>query len=69
MEKFYYDKYDIMERYGVGETKAYQILRAIREYFGGGKLSPGRVLKTELIQWENDVFGTMKGIEAGEDER
>ena len=44
---------DIMVRYGVQETKARAILRAIRSVCGGGKLGQGRVLPSELLYWES----------------
>ncbi len=46
---------DIMVRYGVKETKARAILRAIRSVCGGGKLGEGRVLPSEVIYWESLV--------------
>ena len=44
---------DIMVRYGVQETKARAILRAIRSVCGGGKLGQGRVLPSEVLYWES----------------
>ena len=44
---------DIMVRYGVQETKARAILRAIRSVCGGGKLGQGRVLPSEVVYWES----------------
>lgn len=46
---------DIMVRYGVQETKARAILRAIRSVCGGGKLGQGRVLPSEVLYWESLV--------------
>ena len=46
---------DIMVRYGVQETKARAILRAIRSVCGGGKLGQGRVLPSEVVYWESLV--------------
>jgi hypothetical protein len=57
MEKRYQEKHairypDIMERYGVGITKARNIIREIRKCCGGGKLGAGMVLPSELQWWE-----------------
>ena len=49
---------DIMERYGVGQVKAYQIIRAIRSVCGGGKLGQGKVLPSEVRYWESLVDTT-----------
>lgn len=49
---------DIMERYGVGQVKAYQIIRAIRSVCGGGKLGSGKVLPSEVKYWESLVDTT-----------
>ena len=46
---------DMMERYGVGMTKAREIIRGIRSVCGGGKLGEGRVLPQEVIYWESLV--------------
>lgn len=47
---------DMMVRYGVKETKARAILRAIRSVCGGGKLGQGRVLPSEVLYWEGLVI-------------
>lgn len=49
---------DIMARYGIGETRAYQIIRAIRQVCGGGKLGQGKVLPSEVAYWESLVDTT-----------
>lgn len=49
---------DIMERYGIGQAKAYQIIRAIRSVCGGGKLGQGKVLPSEVRYWESLVDTT-----------
>lgn len=55
-EKPYFDVEDIMKRYNVGTSKAYNILRAVRRCCNGGKLlSAGSVLKSELLYWESIV--------------
>ena len=46
---------DIMERYGVGVSKARSIIRGIRSVCGGGKLGEGKVLPSEVIYWESLV--------------
>lgn len=46
---------DLMVRYGVKETKARSILRAIRSVCGGGKLCQGKVLPSEVVYWESLV--------------
>ena len=49
---------DIMERYGIGQAKAYQIIRSIRSVCGGGKLGQGKVLPSEVRYWESLVDTT-----------
>ena len=46
---------DMMERYGVGVSKARNIIRGIRSVCGGGKLGEGRVLPSEVLYWESLV--------------
>jgi len=46
----------IMERYGVGKSTAYMILRGIRHVCNGGKLGlTTKVLKAEVLYWESIV--------------
>lgn len=53
-QKPYLELADVMERYGVGETKAYDIIRAIRRHCNGGMLnSAGKVMLSEAIAWES----------------
>ena len=55
--KAYFDRADIMERYGVGEANAAGIIRAIKEFNGGGDLPAGKVLPREVAAWESrDTF-------------
>ncbi len=49
---------DIMARYGIGQSKAYGIIRAIRSVCGGGKLGQGKVLPSEVLYWESLVDKT-----------
>lgn len=49
------DYKDIMRRYAVGATKAYDIIRGIRSVCGGGKLGAGKVLPAEVLYWESLV--------------
>ena len=44
---------DIMARYGVGISKARDIIRGIRAVCGGGKLGEGKVLPEEVLYWES----------------
>ena len=44
---------DIMARYGVGRTRALEIIRGIRSVCGGGKLGSGKVLPSEVVYWES----------------
>lgn len=56
--KPYIDKDGIIERYGgkIGINKAYQIIRAVRQVCGGGKLdSSSIILLSELEYWESLV--------------
>ena len=55
--KPYIDKDGIIERYGgkIGINKAYQIIHAVRQVCGGGKLGSGLVLVSELEYWESLV--------------
>ena len=47
---------DLQKRYGVGENKAQNILRAIRRHCNGGKLdSCSTVLLSEAQYWEGLV--------------
>lgn len=46
---------DIMKRYGVGRTRALEIIRGIRSVCGGGKLGVGKVLPAEVLYWESLV--------------
>lgn len=57
MEKAYFDAQDIATRYACGLNKAYSIIRAIRDFNGGGALSPGKVLASELKYWEENRGG------------
>lgn len=50
--KAYLGVKDIMERYGVGEVKAYGIIRGIKQVCDGGQLPAGKVLPAELEYWE-----------------
>lgn len=52
IEKYFYDKFDIMQMYDCSETIALGYIRAIRETCGGGKLSKGKVLPSELEYWQ-----------------
>lgn len=45
----------ISARYGVGKSSAYNIIVAIREACGGGKLPTGKVLMSEVLCWESAV--------------
>lgn len=43
----------LMERYGVGKNKAYEVIRAVRRTNNGGALGTrGKVLMGELLCWE-----------------
>lgn len=46
---------DIMARYGVGVSKARNIIRGVRSVCGGGKLGEGKVLPSEVRYWESLV--------------
>ena len=59
----YYDKYSVAERYGVGITKAGDIIRAIRLTCGGGALPVGKVLPAELIYWEQKYSRPVREFE------
>lgn len=50
--KSYVDKFDIMQRYGVGQEKAKSIMRAIKDFNSGGVLGKGRLLVSEVTYWE-----------------
>ena len=52
MDKPYLDKFDIMKRYEVGINQAMSLIRAIRAFNGGGVLSKGKVLVSEVTYWE-----------------
>lgn len=59
MEKAYYNKYDLMERYGVGIVVAERIMREIAAINGAcmdGEvrlaIGKGKVLPSELRYWE-----------------
>ncbi len=45
----------IMERYSVSKTTAYQYIAAIRAFCGGGKLGRGKVLLAECLYWETNI--------------
>lgn len=49
----FYDKYSIAKRYDIGISKAYDVIRAIRDTCGGGSLPSGKVLPAEVEFWEN----------------
>ena len=49
------DYKDIQARYGVGITNAREIIRGIRSVCGGGKLPAGKVLPSEVKNWEGLV--------------
>ena len=52
-QKAFFEADDIMERYGVGRSQAYDILRGIKSLFPqGGALGAGKVLRGELEAWE-----------------
>lgn len=52
-EKAFFEAEDIMRRYGIGRTQAYDLLRGIKSLFpSGGALGAGKVLRTELEAWE-----------------
>ncbi len=56
--KPYLDKFDIMKRYGIGQSSAEKIIRCVKalaggtEFKGGGALPKGKVLSSELENWE-----------------
>lgn len=58
--KVYFDKYDIMERYGCGLNKAIDIIRAVKIKCGEDKLGKGKILKSELEYWESYVYNAEK---------
>ena len=48
------DKDFIRQRYGCGLSKAYEIIRTIRHEFNGVNANfRGKVLLSELLEWEN----------------
>ena len=57
MEKAFFTVADIAERYGCGTSKAYSIIRGIRDFNGGGALPLGKVLPSELKFWEENRGG------------
>ena len=65
-EKAYLDMYDIAARYGCGTSKAYSYIRAIRAYNGGGALSAGKVLLSEVEYWEQRRGGQEPREEKGD---
>lgn len=46
---------DVMQIFGVGRNKAYNIIRQVRCECGGGKLGAGKILPAELEYWKNNV--------------
>ena len=49
----YYDKIDIMNKLGCGESKAMAIIRSIKDYTGDMLKIRGKVLVTEYEAWKN----------------
>lgn len=60
-EKPYLDREMLKARYGgkIGDSKAYEIMRAVRQVCGGGRLgSDSLILRVELEYWESIVDKT-----------
>lgn len=51
---------DIMDRYKVGWTTAYDTVRPVKEYCGDS-LGKGNILPNELFVWENGSLKAGKG--------
>lgn len=49
----YIGKDFVKNRYGCGDTKAYEIIRCVKKTFNGGRLPyRGRILLDELLDYE-----------------
>ena len=54
-ESVYVDKYDIMDMFKCGESKALSIIRSVKKCTGDKLGLKGKVLVTELNEWMNAV--------------
>ena len=65
VERDFYDKYDIMNKLVICESKAMAIIRAVKHYTGDMLKVKGKILVTEYEAWKNAVLNKKIPIEGG----
>lgn len=55
-ERDFYDKYDIMNKLEICESRAMAIIRAVKHYTGDMLKIKGKVLVTEYEAWKNAIL-------------